>query len=311
MYSLLKDIFNPKNWIKLLLNPKKIKIVYDRMFYYPGLKFGYSRSYLYKKILIKSTIFFARRNKKFKEIFFSKSNGNSLEKIYFQSTENILDEAQIESLNANGILVLENVLNDKEHKIIQSDFNEYSNSVYSETVKGKSSEILMKRIDKDFNKDSYLTSISNIITKKIYGKLIQPTHHYMYSKSINIPEKISPGDNIMHVDRFLPNLKLIYFPFNVGPGCAPFRYALGSHKINNNYLDFFINNKSWIFDERNSDAKQFLTNIKEIPVKENSLVIALTNGFHSRTPFKEKTERAALFFNYPKFNLLSLMLPKN
>ena len=72
MYSLLKDIFNPKNWIKLLLNPKKIKIVYDRMFYYPGLKFGYSRSYLYKKILIKSTIFLREEIKNLKKFSFQK-----------------------------------------------------------------------------------------------------------------------------------------------------------------------------------------------------------------------------------------------
>ena len=111
MYSLLKDIINPKNWIKLLLNPKKIKTVYERIFYYPGLKFGYSKSNLYKKILIKSTIFLARRNKKFREIFFSKNKDILFEEIYYKFTKNIFDETQTKSLNANGILVLENVLN--------------------------------------------------------------------------------------------------------------------------------------------------------------------------------------------------------
>ena len=47
------------------------------------------------------------------------------------------------------------------------------------------------------------------------------------------------GDNILHVDRFLPNLKLIYFPFSVNKDSAPFKYALGSHKINDEYLNFF------------------------------------------------------------------------
>ena len=37
MLNLIKDLINPKNWIKLLLNPKS-KTLYDRVFYYPGLK---------------------------------------------------------------------------------------------------------------------------------------------------------------------------------------------------------------------------------------------------------------------------------
>ena len=44
MLNLVKDIVNPKNWLKLLKDPKKIKNFINRLNYYPGLKFAYSKS---------------------------------------------------------------------------------------------------------------------------------------------------------------------------------------------------------------------------------------------------------------------------
>ena len=312
MFNLLKDIINPLNWLKLIINPKKIKTVYERIVYYPGLKFGYTKSNLYKKIVIKFTIFLAKRNKKFTEIFFSESQPVSFEKIRYNFANQIFDKQKFDSLKDNGILILENILDQKEHKAIQNDFElNFDTNLAEEINNIKSEAILMKRIDKKINQDSSLIKISNLITKEIYGCLVKPNHHYLYTQAINLPEKNFPGDNIFHVDRFLPNLKIIYFPHSVDKDSSPFKYALGSHKINQKYLNFFINNKEWVFDERNPESQKFLTNAKEIPVNENSLIVALTNGFHSRTPFRKKSERSALFFTYPQFNLVSLFFPNN
>ena len=311
MFHLVKDIFNPKNWLKLILNPRKISIIYERFFYYPGLKFGYSKSNLYKNLIIKITIFFARKNKKFRDIFFSEVKQNTLKLINYDFKENIFNQTHINDLKDNGIIILENVLNEKEHLEIKDDFIKILNKNLSEEINNKKSEsILIKKIDKKFH-ESGLIKISNNISREVYGKTIKPSHHYLYHKSIELPEKKFPGDNILHVDRFLPNLKIIYFPFNVNSDSAPFKYALGSHKITNEYLNFFLENKKWIFDERNLDAKIFLKNVIEVPAKENSLVITLTNGFHCRTPFRSRSDRSTLFFTYPNFNLLSLFFPNN
>ena len=312
MFNLLKDILNPINWLKLIINPKKIKIIYERIVYYPGLRFGYSKSNLYKKIVIKFTILLAKRNKKFKEIFFSESQPVSFEKIKYNFANNIFDKQKFESLKDNGILILENVLNQKEHKDIQTDFElHFKSNLAKELNNMKSDSIIMKKIDKKINQNSSLIKISNLITKEIYGCLVKPNYHYFYTQALNLPEKKFPGDNIFHVDRFLPNLKIIYFPYSVDKDSSPFKYALGSHKINQKYLDFFLDNKKWVFDERNPNSQKFLINAKEIPVNENSIIVALTNGFHSRAPFRKKSERSALFFTYPQFNLVSLFFPNN
>ena len=224
---------------------------------------------------------------------------------------NIFNQDHIESLKNNGIIVLNNVLKIEEHLKIKNDFNEVLNTNLSKEIFNKKSDsVIVKKINKIYNVSS-LIKISNSISKEIYGNIVKPTHHYLYHKSTELPEKEFPGDNILHVDRFLPNLKLIYFPFSVNKDSAPFKYALGSHKINDEYLNFFLKNKKWVFDERNLEAKKFLKNTIEVPLQENSLVIALTNGFHARTPFRAKTDRSALFFTYPNFNLLSLFFPKN
>ena len=48
----------------------------------------------------------------------------------------------------------------------------------------------------------------------------------------NVFEKIINGDNNIHIDRFLPNMKIYYSPFEITKDDAPFCYALGTHKIN-------------------------------------------------------------------------------
>lgn len=311
MLQLLKDLVNPLNWVELISNPKKIKNFYNRLVYYPGLKFGYSKSNLYKNIVIKFTIFLAKRNSKFKEIFFSESEQNPYKKINYDFKKNIFDRTHIECLKNHGIIVLENVLNLNEFSEIKNDFKKNINSEFSkEILNQKSQSVIMKKIDKKSH-DSSLINISNAISKEIYGKSIKPNFHYLYHKSVNLPEEKFPGDNIFHVDRFLPNLKIIYFPYNVDKESAPFKYALGSHKINKYYIDFFLNNQNWIFDERNVESKKFLNDTIEVPVKENSLIVALTNGFHGRSPFRIKTDRSTLFFTYPNFNLVSLFFPRN
>ena len=57
MNSFIKDFFKLSNYIKFLKNPGKIKIIFNRLNYYPGLKFAHSKSYIYRYLEISLTIF--------------------------------------------------------------------------------------------------------------------------------------------------------------------------------------------------------------------------------------------------------------
>ena len=77
MLNLVKDIVNPKNWLKLLKDPIKIKNFINRLNYYPGLKFAYSKSRFYRYLEIFFLIKLAKKNKAFQNFFLTLMMKNS------------------------------------------------------------------------------------------------------------------------------------------------------------------------------------------------------------------------------------------
>ena len=135
---------------------------------------------------------------------------------------------------------MENVLSRDEHDHIKFTFTKnLSSKNYVEILKMKSDSIELKKINVFINKNSFLRKLSNEISKNVFGKVVAPKEHFFHSKAVKLPDYQFPGDNIFHVDRYLPNLKLIYFPNSVNKDQSPFKYAIGSHKINQDYLNFF------------------------------------------------------------------------
>ena len=313
MISLIKDSLDIKSIIKVIKNPFLIKRLFKRMNYYPGLKFGYSKSLLYKKIEIKFTTFFAKRKKTFRTFFFDKNLITENPKIYSNFSEkNTISDDQIKILKENGILVIENVLDYKEHLYIK---HKIKGLIDDEKRRGgekinfvETDDLYKLSLKYNISNIKNLNNITNKISKLVYGKEIEPDASVIYTKSLKIPEKTYSGDNNLHPDRYLPNMKIFYYPFLVDKDSAPFMYALGSHKINKEYTNYFIENSNFIFDEENKSSEKFLKRKKIFPVKENSLIIAFTNGFHGRSKFKKDGERTAIFLQFSKFDMKSLIL---
>jgi hypothetical protein len=313
MISLIKDSLDIKSIIKVIKNPFLIKKLFKRMNYYPGLKFGYSKSLLYKKIEIKFTTFFAKRKKTFRTFFFDKNLITENPKIYSNFSEkNTISDDQIKILKENGILVIENVLDYKEHLYIK---HKIKGLIDDEKRRGgekinfvETDDLYKLSLKYNISNIKNLNNITNKISKLVYGKEIEPDASVIYTKSLKIPEKTYSGDNNLHPDRYLPNMKMFYYPYSVDKDSAPFMYALGSHKINKEYIKYYIENSNFIFDEENKSSEKFLKRKKIFPVKENSLIIAFTNGFHGRSKFKKDGERTAIFLQFSKFDMKSLIL---
>ena len=145
----------------------------------------------------------------------------------------------------------------------------------------------------------------------MYGKEIKPATSIILIKVLDLPENNYYGDNTLHPDRYLPNLKMFYYNQDVDIHSAPFRFSPGSHKITDEYIDYFKNNPNLVFDQNNPGSKKFIKNAKSFPVKANSLIIAFTNGFHGRSKFTKLGQRVGIFFLYPEFDLKSLIFPYN
>ncbi len=318
MISLIKDLFNPLNWYKLFKNPKNVKVLYIRLFSYPGMNFKNIRikifRNIYKKFLVLFLNFIAKKNRNLNYFFYTEKleddyNNFKPENIIFQldKNKNIIDKTY-NALKNYGIIIIENALSEEErHKIIQvfDNFDQNKN-VINLSGNHKSIDVNVDLFDSNINEFKELSILNNKITKKIFGKEISAQAQFFVHESINIPETIFPGDNNFHMDRYLPNIKTIYFPYDVNNDQSPFMFAIRTHKINSNYKEFYINNDNCLFDDRNEKSKYLIKEKNKIPVKKNSLVLACTNGFHGRSPFEKPGKRCSLFLTYPNFDLIDL-----
>jgi hypothetical protein len=298
-----------------IINPKKVFFVLNKkLFTVPHL---YSLDKIKNKFLKKKYFYLwinlAKKNLKFQKLFFQ--NEKSEEKIRFDyNKKNDFNENFFKSLASNGIIIIENVLPNNEKTQIQNDFIELKNFNISNLPFDKPNWLIepIKTVNKSkervYSKKKIshypsLEQLSNELTKKISGKILKTEAEFYFDKCIKTPEEKILGDNVLHIDRWVPNFKIIYSPFEVKIDNAPFTYLLESHKINGKYEKMIFNNNFKNIEE--FDLYDFKKKI-QIILKENSLIVALTNGFHGRSPFTELNERMLLFLQYIKsFNKLS------
>lgn len=95
-------------------------------------------------------------------------------------------------------------------------------------------------------------------------------------------------NTILHIDRFMPTVKIFYYPYEVNDDGAPFGYVPGSHQIDDRYTDAVKESFHTLHGERNRPFElPSYSGQKEwrLSVPANSLVVAATHGLHRRIPF--------------------------
>lgn len=295
------------NLVKKILN-----FLNKKLLSFPTLQFLMkTKNQILKNIYINFWILISKRKVLFKKFFFSKCSITNKKKEFSfdlkENIENIDNEIYLESLRENGLIVLENALTDKEQKAIIENFD---NILIEKNKNYRANDSLIKYFEIfDISNFYSLKLISDYFTKNVYGKVLDTEAEFHVHKCLKFPEKIEHGDNNMHLDRFLPNMKILYSPFEINMKGAPFCYALGSHKINDDYLNFVKNSKT--YNESEAEASFFLKRKIEVNCKSNSIIVALTSGFHGRKSFESEAERKLIFLQYHKsFNKISLLFGK-
>lgn len=306
--------------IEKLLNIKRY--LNKTLFKTPGVEY-LKKNYSFKEKKKKHINFWISRASKNNGLnkYFFKSNHEDLSKdlskyIYDVKNKFEISNEMFEVLSKSGLLVIENALPEDEREKVINLFNELKFKNYSKVWQSKPTSFLRETTEINVGKlkiddFKFLKSYSDQATKEIFNKVIEPSIelHYLKLKNLAIENTNIKGETFIHSDRFIPHFKMFYTPHEIGEDDAPFQYALGSHKVTPDYLDFFLNAKS--FDETDIESKKLIKNIVSVKAKKNSLYIAFTNGLHRRTPFKkisEKKERNMMFFQYVerfnKFNYL-------
>jgi hypothetical protein len=93
----------------------------------------------------------------------------------------------------------------------------------------------------------------------------------------------------LHIDRFLPAVKIFYFPYEVKDNEAPFGYVLGTQMIDSRYQNCVKDSFRILSGKINRPFElphHPYKNEYRIALPANSLVVAATHGLHRRVPFE-------------------------
>ena len=130
-------------------NPKKFfYVLYKKLFSIPTLEF--LRNLKYKKIkfiYLKFWYFFSKKNKNFKRICFEENEFKNIYRFTFDRG-NFLNKKIIDSLSYNGIVVVENILSEKNLKIFKSLVDEIKNG-QNEIINSPNIKKIQKNISED------------------------------------------------------------------------------------------------------------------------------------------------------------------
>lgn len=123
-------------------------------------------------------------------------------------------------------------------------------------------------------------------------------------------------NTILHIDRFIPSVKIFYYPYEVKDDEGPFGYVQGSHKISDHYKDAVKKSFRTLHRERNKpfELPSYSGQKEEwrLSVPANTLVIAAVHGLHRRIPFSgflssERSRTSVRFVFYDQVNKTRLV----
>jgi len=297
---------------------KIIRYTNNKILRTPGLEFIQKNpNQIKRKKYINFWINRASKIKSFQKYFFEQrqSDKNNNSNIRFKNTPDFkISEDMLDVLANNGLVVIEDALPKDEWISVLGHFNDLKNkNEYKKNWNSKpKNPNFFSKTDElaaeiDITEFPYLNRYSEIASNEIYGKSVKPTVEFHYLNLTEDLEDKTRGATYLHTDRFLPHFKIFYTPTSIDEDSGPFQYSLGSHKINANYLNYFIKGKN--YDETDEYSKPLINQTETITAKENTLYLAFTNGMHKRTVFKKKNkERSMVFLQYIKnFNKFSYL----
>ena len=249
----------------------------------------------------------AKKHKTLKHFYSDNPENSFLDEIkkndfinkYDQKTINLISE-----FYKNGVVVIPNFFNKDEHQLIndffKSKIDPKLNNLNKYSWKSYSSK-LNKTIHNNIK----------IFEKIIFGKNIERQRYSLsaWKKQNNFLSQKKEDINF-HSDRFIPAIKFLYFPSKVE--IDPFEYCLGSHKIDNQFLDNYKIIHKYSHAESSSQSLNYNNYIKKkYHTDENTLVIAATHGLHRRSQSKEREisgiRRFITISYYNKFSRYDLL----
>ena len=168
---------------------------------------------------------------------------------------------------------------------------------------------------------SELNDLISQISFELLGKQCKPTKQAYQLLEFVGKADVRDTNTTQHIDRYLPCLKMFYFPEAVSSLQSPFGYVPYSHLIDHDYLKSIDSTYCNIARGRKFIAPFSIRRKVSLPpevrfaVPSNTLVVAFTNGIHRRCEFVERDEdlpryrKSIRFIFYRSFGLFDLIIP--
>lgn len=236
----------------------------------------------------------------------------------------------IESLERDGVLVLENFLSSDEFANVVNEFENAAKEVKLLPYKGDAGAKLyrtqistLKQPEnfnftiKYFQKNEMLNEIASAV---IHRKVKEPEVSLDIYQKINDEGFDNDIENILHADLHTSTVKMFFYLNDVNEMNGAFIYAKGSHKLTIERLkhEYDLSIRQAKLKSKKNVDKSFLSkrgdevrniikpehfakmkvNETQVCVKKNTLVIANNMGFHRRGEFIDSTPRKSLLINY-------------
>ena len=232
--------------------------------------------FLNNKNRMKFWSYLARKHSTLK-FFYSKSPEIEFEKVYSRGDTEYFDE--LKTFYKYGTATIDNFFNKNEHNKIIKYFQKHVHTQFSNLNLSASWLSNSKELNNLIHRNI------STIDKVIFNKNIGIKKYRLSSWKKNKNYLSDKRDSVLfHQDRFLPSIKLIYFPLKVE--IDPYEYCYGSHIINSQFYENSIKTMKGVLNV-NNDYNYSNYEKKKFLVKENSLIITATHGLHRRSQTTE------------------------
>ena len=194
-----------------------------------------------------------------------------------------------------GIALINDVLDKRE----LDEFISISNDCLINTKKLKFGDGVIAEqeriLDTDKSSVKTLADIADSIFSECIGRSTKESVHIYIQRLVKPANTRDLNDKncIMHSDRFIPTIKIFFYPFGVEPGHSQFEFIPYTHLVNQDFFDSYNDFYSKVASGEIGAAPGAIknhTNSKKLKlvVPPNSLLICATNGIHRRSPFEDR-----------------------
>mgnify|MGYP001066827078 CR=1 FL=1 len=221
-------------------------------------------------------------------------NSKNFKPWYDQNVSNFLNEPQgsnivKQQIMLNGYSIVENFLDDDDYQKFLGECSKFPEKLSKAKKYGDGVSASYYNLS-----DEQLLGFKTKI-KAVFEEVWGFKHKGEVRGSIQfltkLKDKVDENDpnTKLHIDRYLPAVKMFYFPYEVDTKSSPFGFIPKSHILDENYLSNVSKNFYTVLKNKGTAfALDSFSKSEELPiiVKGNTLLVAATHGMHRRIPFK-------------------------